>query len=331
MNVINNYSPLRVSKEDEEIGLNIAEHDSGSDQIDLLNIMQYQNDTGDLSVRGPEDLFTEAGQIGYHYNILMGSLEESDKIMRKQKDDLQVAMQSAQTANQAKSDFLAKMSHELRTPLNAIIGYSEMLMEEAEDDGLETYSDDLTKIHSSGEHLLTLINDILDLSKIEAGKMDLHIEDIELNTLLKQIEATAKPLVDKNKNKFVIKCKTKKLKLKNDQTKLRQILFNMLSNAAKFTKNGTITLHIKPEKNDNLRFDVMDTGIGMNEEQIGKVFEEFTQAESSTSKDYGGTGLGLPISKQMTEMMGGKVEVKSKEGKGTTFSIIIPIVVQEEN
>ena len=161
------------------------------------------------------------------------------------------------------------------------------------------------------------------LQKDGYGILNLHIEDIELNTLLKQIEATAKPLVDKNKNKFVIKCKTKKLKLKNDQTKLRQILFNMLSNAAKFTKNGTITLQIKPEKNDNLRFDVIDTGIGMNNEQLGKVFEEFTQAESSTSKDYGGTGLGLPISKKMTELMGGKMKVESKKGKGTTFAPIL--------
>lgn len=143
---INHYNPLRVSQEAEDIGLNIAEHDSSSDQIDLLKIMQYQNDTGDLSVRGPEDLFTEAGQIGYHYNILMSSLEESDKIMRKQKDSLKVAMQKAQTANKAKSDFLANMSHELRTPLNAIIGYSEMLIEEADDDGLDTYSE-LSLIH----------------------------------------------------------------------------------------------------------------------------------------------------------------------------------------
>jgi len=331
LNNINNYNPLRVSQEAEDIGLNIAEHDSSSDQIDLLKIMQYQNDTGDLSVRGPEDLFTEAGQIGYHYNILMNSLEESDQIMRKQKADLEIAMQKAQTANEAKSDFLAKMSHELRTPLNAIIGYSEMLIEEADDDGLNTYSDDLNKINSSGEHLLTLINDILDLSKIEAGKMDLHIEEFDFADLLKQIEATAKPLVEKNKNKFIIDCKTRKLKLKNDQTKLRQILFNMLSNAAKFTKKGTITLQIKPEKKDNLRFDVIDTGIGMNKEQMEKVFEEFTQAKSSTSKDYGGTGLGLPISKTMTEMMGGTMDVKSKEGKGTTFSITIPLSVEDNN
>ena len=327
LNTINTYNPLRVSQEAEDIGLNIAEHDSSSDQIDLLKIMQYQNDTGDLSVRGPEDLFTEAGQIGYHYNILMNSLEESDKVMRNQKDDLKMAMGKAQTANKAKSDFLAKMSHELRTPLNAIIGYSEMLIEEADDDGLDTYSEDLSKINSSGEHLLTLINDILDLSKIEAGKMDLHIEKFDLEDILKQVEATAKPLVEKNKNKFIIKSRTKKLKLQNDQTKLRQILFNMLSNAAKFTKKGTVTLSISKNTND-INFAVTDTGIGMNKEQLSKVFEEFTQAESSISKDYGGTGLGLPISKKMTEMMGGKMEVKSKEGKGTTFSIIIPISVE---
>ena len=250
--------------------------------------------------------------------------------MRKQKDELEIAMEKAQSANKAKSDFLAKMSHELRTPLNAIIGYSEMLIEEAEDDELDMYAEDLRKINSSGEHLLTLINDILDLSKIEAGKMELHIEEFGFIELLKQIEATAKPLVEKNTNKFIIKNKAKDLKLKNDQTKLRQILFNMLSNAAKFTKKGKITLQVDIEKKTKIKFDIIDTGIGMSEEQLNNVFEEFTQAESSTSKDYGGTGLGLPISKKMTEMMGGEMDVKSTEGEGTTFSITIPIIVKDK-
>tara|TARA_B100000131_G_C17936317_1_gene540467 strand:- start:76 stop:858 length:783 start_codon:yes stop_codon:yes gene_type:complete len=257
----------------------------------------------------------------------MDSLEKSDKIMRKQKNELEIAMEKAQSANKAKSDFLAKMSHELRTPLNAIIGYSEMLIEEAEDDGLDTYGEDLSKINSSGEHLLTLINDILDLSKIEAGKMELHIEKFKFSDILKQIEATAKPLVEKNKNEFIILNKTKSLTLQNDQTKLRQILFNMLSNAAKFTKNGKITLSVETVKTNDIKFDIIDTGIGMSKEQLENVFEEFTQAESSTSKDYGGTGLGLPISKKMAEMMGGKIDAKSSKGEGTTFTITLPVTV----
>ena len=244
-------------------------------------------------------------------------------------EELKILRVKAQNASKAKSDFLANMSHELRTPLNAIIGYSEMLMEEAEDDELDTYAEDLNKINSSGEHLLTLINDILDLSKIEAGKMEMHIEEFEFEKHLSQIEATAKPLVEKNGNEFVIEKSDDIEKLTNDQTKLRQILFNMISNAAKFTKKGTVTLGIT-KYDEKVRFAVTDTGIGMNAEQLGKVFEEFTQAESSTSKDYGGTGLGLPISKKMTEMMGGVMEVESEEGRGTTFSITIPIVVQEE-
>ena len=258
------------------------------------------------------------------------SNEFKNRIDYVKTEELKILREQAQNASKAKSDFLANMSHELRTPLNAIIGYSEMLMEEAEDDGLDTYSDDLSKINSSGEHLLTLINDILDLSKIEAGKMELHIEEFEFEKHLSQIEATAKPLVEKNGNKFVIEKPDNIKKLTNDQTKLRQILFNMLSNAAKFTKKGTVTLSIT-ESGDDIKFAVIDTGIGMNEEQLGKVFEEFTQAESSTSKDYGGTGLGLPISKMMTEMMGGRMDVESEAGKGTTFSITIPIEVQEEN
>ena len=257
------------------------------------------------------------------------SNEYKDRIDYVKTEELKILREQAQNASKAKSDFLANMSHELRTPLNAILGYSEMLMEEAEDDELESYAADLAKIQSSGEHLLTLINDILDLSKIEAGKMDLHIEEFEFVKHLAQIEATAKPLVEKNGNKFILENNATFEKLKNDQTKLRQILFNMLSNAAKFTKEGSVTLSINTIEK-YVKFAVTDTGIGMNEEQLGKVFDEFTQAEASTAKDYGGTGLGLPISKKMTEMMGGKMEVESEEGKGTTFSITIPVEVKEE-
>ena len=256
------------------------------------------------------------------------SNEYRDRIDYVKTEELKILREQAQNASKAKSDFLANMSHELRTPLNAILGYSEMLMEEAEDDELETYAADLAKIQSSGEHILTLINDILDLSKIEAGKMELHIEEFELEKHLNQIEATAKPLVEKNGNKFILENNVSVKNLKNDQTKLRQILFNMLSNAAKFTKEGTVTLSISAIEKD-IKFAVTDTGIGMNEEQLGKVFDEFTQAEASTAKDYGGTGLGLPISKKMTEVMGGKMEVESDEGKGTTFSITIPLGIEE--
>ena len=256
------------------------------------------------------------------------SNEYRDRIDYVKTEELKILREQAQNASKAKSDFLANMSHELRTPLNAILGYSEMLMEEAEDDGLETYAADLAKIQSSGEHLLTLINDILDLSKIEAGKMELHIEEFEFEKHLNQIEATAKPLVEKNGNKFILENNVSVKNLRNDQTKLRQILFNMLSNAAKFTKEGTVTLSIRAIEKD-IKFAVTDTGIGMNEEQLGKVFDEFTQAEASTAKDYGGTGLGLPISKKMTELMGGKMEVESEEGKGTTFSITIPLGIEE--
>jgi signal transduction histidine kinase len=268
--------------------------------------------------------------IPFIYGVFIKrSNEFKSRIDYMKTEELKILRVKAQNASKAKSDFLANMSHELRTPLNAIIGYSEMLMEEAEDDELDTYADDLSKINSSGEHLLTLINDILDLSKIEAGKMELHIEEFEFEKHLSQIEATAKPLVEKNGNELVIEKPDDLEKLTNDQTKLRQILFNMLSNAAKFTKKGTITLGIT-KYDEKVTFAVTDTGIGMNAEQLGKVFEEFTQAESSTSKDYGGTGLGLPISKKMTEMMGGVMEVESEEGRGTTFSITIPIVIQEE-
>jgi ABC-type polar amino acid transport system ATPase subunit/nitrogen-specific signal transduction histidine kinase len=244
--------------------------------------------------------------------------------------DMQIKMEKARSASEAKSDFLAKISHELRTPLNAIIGYSEMLMEDASDDGLDDFVEDLDKIHSSGTHLLTLINDLLDISKIEAGKMDLHLEDFNLKDLVSLIEATTKPLLEKNSNKFVVKIDKSIETMKNDETKLKQVLLNMISNSSKFTKEGTVSLEISAESKNRVKFELSDTGIGMTEDQLENVFEEFTQAETSTSKDYGGTGLGLPICKKITELMGGKIEVKSKIGEGTTFSIIVPKTIKEK-
>jgi len=242
--------------------------------------------------------------------------------------DMQIKMEKARSASEAKSDFLAKISHELRTPLNAIIGYSEMLMEDASDDGLDAFVEDLDKIHSSGTHLLTLINDLLDISKIEAGKMELHLEDFKLKDMISLIEATTKPLLDKNSNKFVVKIDESIETMKNDETKLKQVLLNMISNSSKFTKEGKVSLIISEEAKNRIKFEISDTGIGMTENQLKNVFEEFTQAETSTSKDYGGTGLGLPICKKLTELMGGKIEVQSKIGEGTTFSITVPKTIE---
>jgi signal transduction histidine kinase len=242
--------------------------------------------------------------------------------------DMQIKMEKARSASEAKSDFLAKISHELRTPLNAIIGYSEMLMDDASDDGLDAFVEDLDKIHSSGTHLLTLINDLLDISKIEAGKMELHLEDFKLKDMISLIEATTKPLLDKNSNKFVVKIDESIETMKNDETKLKQVLLNMISNSSKFTKEGKVSLIISEEAKNRIKFEISDTGIGMTENQLENVFEEFTQAETSTSKDYGGTGLGLPICKKLTELMGGKIEVQSKIGEGTTFSITVPKTIE---
>jgi signal transduction histidine kinase len=205
-----------------------------------------------------------------------------------------------------------------------------MLMEDAGDDGLDAFVEDLDKIRSSGTHLLTLINDLLDISKIEAGKMELHLEDFKLKDLISSIEDTTKPLVEKNGNKLVVEIDKSLGTIKNDETKLKQVLLNMISNSSKFTKKGKVTLKISEETRDRVKFELSDTGIGMTEDQLKNVFEEFTQAETSTSKDYGGTGLGLPICKKITELMGGKIDVQSKIGEGTTFSIIVPKTIEEK-
>jgi len=232
-----------------------------------------------------------------------------------------------EVANLHKSEFLANMSHELRTPLNAIIGYSEMLEEEAEDLGHNTFIPDLQKIHGAGKHLLSLINNILDLSKIEAGKMDLYLENFEITPMIQEVFATVKPLIDKNANTLQVRCADDLGTMRSDLTKVRQALFNLLSNASKFTQRGTITLRAGRENANGgewISFSVCDTGIGMTPEQTSKLFQAFTQADASTTRKYGGTGLGLAISRKFCQMMGGDITVESALGQGSTFTVRLP-------
>ncbi|MDX1674617.1 MAG: GAF domain-containing protein, partial [Longimicrobiales bacterium] len=236
--------------------------------------------------------------------------------------------EAAEQANEAKSTFLASMSHELRTPLNAIIGYSEMLQEEAVDDGQDAYVPDLEKIHKAGRHLLALINDILDLSKIEAGKTELYLERFILRDLMTEVAATAEPLVRKNGNRLELEVAAELGSMTADMTKVRQILLNLLSNASKFTEDGLIRLVAEPDPSNPLSvlLRVADEGIGMTEEQLGRIWEAFSQAEASTTKKYGGTGLGLVISRHFARMMGGDIGVASEPGVGTTFTVRLPLV-----
>ena len=243
--------------------------------------------------------------------------------MRARQVELEAARAEAEHANEAKSRFLASMSHELRTPLNAIIGYSEMLIEDAEDAGDTATIPDLKRIENSGRHLLALINDILDLSKIEAGKMEVHIEKVDVPETVEDVRLTVAPLMATNENDLVVTVEDGIGVIDTDRTKLRQNLFNLLSNAAKFTKNGKVSLDVARE-GAMIRFEVRDEGIGMTDEQMAKLFKPFAQAESSTASTFGGTGLGLSIVRNFCEMLGGSVSVLSEPGKGSTFTIRLP-------
>ena len=261
-----------------------------------------------------------------YYSSVVDSQSELIKEIDRHQYTLKALTQAkdeAERANGAKSEFLAKMSHELRTPLNAVLGYSEILLEDAELDGRGEQIADLQKISAAGKHLLAMVNDILDISKIEAGKMALHLESIDLDKLIDDVEATARPLAAKNTNSFVVERGSGLGTMRADATKLRQAIFNLLSNAAKFTQNGQITLAARRNA-DWLEIAVIDTGIGISREQQNALFSNFTQANSKIAAVYGGTGLGLSLSQNLCRLMGGQIEIESELGKGSRFTIRVP-------
>jgi PAS domain S-box-containing protein len=240
---------------------------------------------------------------------------------------LTVAKLAAEEANRAKSAFLTNMSHELRTPLNAVIGYAELLVEEAQDLERPQMISDLERIRSSGKHLLSVINDILDLSKVEAGKMELFCEEVAVDALLEDVVGAARSLAEARSNTLELIKRTTIGARHTDPTRLRQILFNLLSNACKFTQAGRVTVRAEARMIDGMgwtSFTVQDTGIGIHTTQMGRLFEPFSQADASTTKKYGGTGLGLSITRRLCEMLGGSLQVESALGAGSTFTVLLP-------
>ncbi len=319
--------------EDEARGRNLDE--LITDPATLGEAAQYSRDAVDRAVKGigrrrrKDGSFVEVEILG----VPVIADESRVALMGMYHDisELSEARRDAEGANRAKSQFLANMSHELRTPLNAIIGYSEMLQEEAQDAGLDSFIADLGKINTAGKHLLALINDVLDLSKIEAGKMDLVLETFDVAEMLEEVRTTIGPMVAKNANTLTLTRDSELGLMHADLVKVRQMLLNLLSNACKFTENGRISIAVRRSdgaRGPMLEFAVRDSGIGMTPEQMGRLFEAFSQAESSTARRYGGTGLGLALTRRFAEMMGGEVTVESQPGIGSTFTMRLPLRVE---
>ncbi|NNE84523.1 MAG: response regulator [Alphaproteobacteria bacterium] len=289
------------------------------------HINSRTNSEAELKQQVEDRLQAEAALTELNEN-LESLVEERTETIRQNETALLEEKERAETASQAKSAFLANMSHELRTPLNAIIGYSEMMLEDAEDEGAEERASDLLKVQRSGRHLLGLINDILDISKIEAGKVELNIEPVDLARLVAEVESTAAPLMENNANRLKIVIPDNLGTIECDDQRLRQILLNLLSNAAKFTENGAIGLIAERKGDGWVRFAVRDSGIGMSAEQVARLFEPFSQADSTITQRFGGTGLGLAISQRFVEMLGGRITIDSEPGAGSCFTVWIPDV-----
>ena len=301
----------------------LADQLDGSARTLILNDIKKMKELADSSDRNS----SEEASVELMLVAFSRMSDEVNGLIDARTNEMETARDEARDASDQKTKFFANMSHELRTPLNAILGYGEMLYEDCEDLGYDDLLPDLKKITSSGTHLLSLINNILDLSKIEAGKMELFVTSFEIENMVQTIKDVSEPLAAKNNNAFVINLDGAMGSMSQDETKLRQCLTNFLSNGFKFTKNGTVTLDVKSRMDGDIEFvdfAVIDTGAGMSPEGVAKVFEEYTQAERSTSANYGGTGLGLPISKKFAEMMGGDIVVTSEEGVGSRFTISVP-------
>ena len=301
----------------------LADQLDGSARTLILNDIKKMNELADNADRNS----SEEASVELMLVAFSRMSDEVNGLIDARTSEMETARDEARDASDQKTKFFANMSHELRTPLNAILGYGEMLYEDCEDLGYDDLLPDLKKITSSGSHLLSLINNILDLSKIEAGKMELFVTSFEIENMVQTIKDVSEPLAAKNDNGFVINLDGAMGSMSQDETKLRQCLTNFLSNGFKFTKNGTVTLDVKARMVNDVEFidfAVIDTGAGMSPEGVAKVFEEYTQAERSTSANYGGTGLGLPISKKFAEMMGGDVIVTSEEGVGSVFTMSVP-------
>jgi signal transduction histidine kinase/CheY-like chemotaxis protein len=288
----------------------------------------------DFPVIGRRVMLLNARKLrqGSHAELLVLAMEDVTE-RRRAEGEVATAKEAAETANRTKSLFLANMSHELRTPLNAILGFSEMLQEEAVERNLQDSAEDLQKISTAGKHLLGLINDILDLSKIEAGKMELHLEAFDISSLIAEVASTIEMQVAKNGNKLRISCAPNIGVMRADLSKVRQGLFNLVSNAAKFTHDGQITVEAERQimdARDWIVFRVSDTGIGLSPDQIVRLFQSFTQADASTTRRFGGTGLGLALTRRFCQMMSGDVTVHSVPGEGSIFTIKLPATVSEQ-
>jgi signal transduction histidine kinase len=309
--------------------------------IDLARTVKSISDNKNYDIRAPKTGRDEVGDLIDGFNEMLEQIQHRDEALRRHShnlalrsaevsainEQLNIAIQKAEQANKTKSEFLAKMSHEFRTPLNAIIGYCELIKEETEEMEEPGFLPDLGKIHTSAKHLLALINDVLDISKIEAGKMEIVAETFKIQIVLDEVLSTVQELVKKNGNQLDLECADDLGMMTSDQLKLKQVLLNLLGNSGKFTKNGLIRMKVRRFGNHGaqwLLFQVKDTGIGISPEDQKKLFQAFSQADDSTSRKFGGTGLGLVITQRFVQMMGGTITVESSSGKGSTFEVRLP-------